>query len=86
MKTLWKKWCAKVEAHNAKQTYATHEECWEPTTIFAPAIIGVIITVIVCLVAYFSETEITLGKVMAEFLSSTALMGIMFYANWKAYD
>jgi len=47
IKRLWKNWCNKVEIHNAKQTYATMEECWEHLTIFSPLVIGGIITAIV---------------------------------------
>lgn len=68
---LWGKWKNKVDEHNDKQTYATHEECWDYFDIFAPVLWFVVGWVFV---------DMIFGLIVA------AICSVCMWINWKCYD
>jgi heme/copper-type cytochrome/quinol oxidase subunit 4 len=81
-----KKYCEAVDKHNAKQTYATAEECWSYGTIFIPIILAVLITAVATAVAYATSNSLSFASIIVVFIASLFIMGGMYALNWKAYD
>lgn len=77
--SLWRKWQRMVDTHNSKQDYATQEECWCYSDIFAPIMIGVM-TFIFSLISTDIKFALCLGG------SAFFFSGLAMFLNWKIYD
>lgn len=77
--SLWEKWKRWVDIHNLKQDYATQEECWHYSDIFAPVMVGGL-TFIFSLVSTDIKFAFCLGG------SALFFSGLAMFLNWKIYD